>query len=115
MKIAFTTETVRRPSFNTYKHDAKYRHVRVLGTRYSYDSEAHEMTFEKVIINGRAYVIIDNQQLVDLKTIMSMLNCLEIAGSEEIELWTRDFEEKVSKDLDEADEKAKAAKDEAAE
>jgi len=112
MKIGFTVETIRRPSFSSYKYDNKYRNVRVLGSRYSYESEPGEMTFEKVVIDDNAFVIIDGNRLVDLKTVMSMLNCLEVAGSEQLELWTREREEEVNNQL--ADAAAKAKADEAA-
>ena len=109
MKIGFTVDTIRRPSFSSYKHDNKYRNVRVLGSRYSYESEPGEMTFEKVIVDGKPFVIIDGSRLVDLNTVMSMLNCLEVAGAEHIELWTRSDEDEVNKQIEDAEAKAKAA------
>lgn len=101
MKIVINAEIVRRPSFSNYRHDRRFPNARVIGSRYSSDSDAAEVTVEKVTDGKKSYVILNGDLRIDLSVFESIMSCLNEMAVERFDFWTLDDEERAQKSIDE--------------
>ena len=96
-----------------YKHAERFAHLRTLGTRYGDRSE--DFSFERVIAKSgdesEVCILLNQEKLVPLKTLLGVLEALQSIDGQQIQLITRDEAKRLVADVeaqDEAEEKAKA-------
>lgn len=95
-----------------YKHAERFAHLRTLGTRYGDRSE--DFSFERVIAQfggeSEVCIILNQEKLIPLKALMSVIETLSSIDGQTIRLITRDEAKRLVEDVeaqDEAEEKAK--------
>lgn len=96
-----------------YKHTERFAHLRTLGTRYGDRTE--DFSFERVVAqfggDSEVCIILNQEKLIPLKTLMSVLEALSSIEGQTVRLITREEAKRLVEDVeaqDEAEEKAKA-------